>query len=183
MPAIPTAAPPTVEPPAPSPSPSPSPEPTAGPSTPPGSSAFGIGEPAPPLRLPRVGGETVDLADFRGRPVWVNFMATWCPPCVDELPRMAGFLARHEDSGLVILAVDVGEDEATARAFFEDLEVDVPVALDRTGDAQDVWGAYALPVHFWVDGAGVVRYGALGGIGPDIMAEGLATIVDGPVTP
>ena len=48
--------------------------------------AFGIGEPAPPLVLPRLGGGTVDLADYRGKPVWVNFMATWCPSCVDELP-------------------------------------------------------------------------------------------------
>ena len=146
--------------------------------------AFGIGEPAPPLVLPLVGGDSVDLADYRGKPVWVNFMATWCPSCVDELPSMAGFLARYEDTGLVILAVDVREDEAAVQAFFQDLEIYFPVGLDTDGAAQQDWGALALPVHFWVDADGIVRDAALGGIGPDIMAQGLQTILPGvTVTP
>jgi hypothetical protein len=97
---------------------------------------------------------------------------------------MEGFLARYgEDTGLAILAVDVREDEATARAFFADLEVDVPVALDQAGEAQSAWGAIALPVHFWIDEDGIVRDGALGGIGPDLMAQGLGSILDVEVTP
>ena len=146
--------------------------------------AFGIGEPAPPLALPLAGGGTVDLADYRGKPVWVNFMATWCPSCVDELPAMAGFGARYEDTDLVILAVDVREDEAAVTAFFEDQGVEVPVALDGDGKASAEWGAIALPVHYWIDADGIVRDGALGGIGPDIMARGLGTILPGvTVTP
>jgi thiol-disulfide isomerase/thioredoxin len=146
--------------------------------------AFGIGEPAPPLALPLVGGDAMDLADYRGKPVWVNFMATWCPSCVDELPSMAGFAARYEDTGLVILAVDVKEDEATAQAFFQDLEIYFPVGLDSDGVAQRDWGALALPVHYWVDADGIVRDAALGGIGPDIMAQGLGSILPGvTVTP
>jgi thiol-disulfide isomerase/thioredoxin len=146
--------------------------------------AFGIGEPAPPLVLPLVGGDTVDLAAYRGRPVWVNFMATWCPPCRDELPQMAGFGARYEDTGLVILPVDVKEDEAAVQAFFQDMGIDFPVGLDTNGAAQAGWGAVALPVHFWVDADGIVRDGALGGIGPDVMAQGLQSILPGvTVTP
>lgn len=146
--------------------------------------AFGVGEPAPPLVLPLVGGETVDLAQYRGRPVWVNFMATWCPPCRDELPLMAGFAARYDDTGLVTLAVDVKEDEAAAQAFFQDMGIFFPVALDTDGTAQAAWGAIALPVHFWVDADGIVRDGALGGIGPDVMAQGLGSILPGvSVTP
>jgi thiol-disulfide isomerase/thioredoxin len=146
--------------------------------------AFGIGEPAPPLVLPLVGGETVDLAQYRGSPVWVNFMATWCPPCRDELPLMVGFGARYEDTGLVILAVDVKEDEAAVQAFFQDLGIFFPVGLDTDGTAQAAWGAVALPVHFWVDADGIVRDGALGGIGPDVMAQGLGSILPGvSVTP
>ena len=146
--------------------------------------AFGIGEPAPPLVLPLVGGDTIDLASLRGKPVWVNFMATWCAPCRDELPLMAGFAARYEDTGLVVVAVDIKEDEAAVQAFFEDLGLSLPAALDTDGKAQAEWGAIALPVHFWVDADGIVRDGALGGIGPDIMAEGLGRILPGvTVTP
>jgi cytochrome c biogenesis protein CcmG/thiol:disulfide interchange protein DsbE len=146
--------------------------------------AFGVGEPAPPLALPLVGGDTVDLAAYRGKPVWVNFMATWCPPCQDELPLMAGFAARYEDTGLVVLAVDVREDEATVQAFFAALKIHFPVGLDAEGAAQAQWGAIALPVHFWIDKDGIVRDAALGGIGPDVMAQGLQTILPGvTVTP
>ena len=157
---------------------------TETPSAPSQSEAFGIGEPAPPLVLPLVGGGQLDLADYRGKPVWVNFMATWCPSCVDELPSMAGFAARYEDTGLVTLAVDAREDEAAVTAFFEDLGVDLPVGLDSDGKASAEWGAIALPVHYWIDADGIVRDGALGGIGPDGMARGLQTILPGvTVTP
>lgn len=146
--------------------------------------AFGVGEPAPALELPGVGGEPVNLADYRGRPVWVNFMATWCPPCRDELPLMAGFQARYDDTGLVVIAVDIKEDEPTVQAFFADLAIYFPVGLDLGGTAQAEWGAIALPVHFWIDEDGIVRDAALGGIGPDVMAAGLQTILPGvTVTP
>ncbi len=146
--------------------------------------AFGIGEPAPRLVVPLVGGETMDLTSLRGKPVWVNFMATWCPPCQDELPLMGGFAARYEDTGLVVLAVDVKEDAATVQAFFQDMNLFFPVGLDADGAAQAEWGAVALPVHFWIDKDGIVRDGALGGLGPDVMAKGLQTILPGvTVTP
>ncbi len=159
-------------------------------SAPPGDSpspalaGFHVGEPAPPLRLPQLGGGTVELAALRGKPVWVHFLATWCPPCQDELPLMNGYAARYADEGLVVVAVDVREDEGTVATFAERLGVTFPVALDTNGTAQRAWEAAALPVHFWVDADGVVRDGALGGIGPDVMAAGLRTILPGvEVTP
>jgi thiol-disulfide isomerase/thioredoxin len=148
------------------------------------SEAFGIGQPAPPLTVPQLGGGDISLAALKGKPVWVNFMATWCPPCRDELPLMNGYAARYADTGLVILAIDVKEDEAAVDAFVREMKVTFPVGLDTSGAAQATWGAYALPVHFWIDADGIVRDGALGGIGPDIMAQGLETILPGEtVTP
>lgn len=170
-------------------SPGPSAEhPSAPPSAAPSGSAsaanFHVGEPAPPLSVPQVGGGTIDLAALRGKPVWVNFMATWCPPCIDELPRMNGFAARYADDGLIVLAVDVREEEGEVAAFAESLEVTFPVGLDTDGAAQAEWGAMALPVHFWIDADGIVREGALGGIGPDVMARGVQAIMPGTeVTP
>ncbi len=149
-----------------------------------GSSAFHIGRPAPPLSVPQVGGGTIDLAALRGKPVWVNFMATWCEPCIDEFPRMNGFAARYADEGLVVIAVDVREDEGTVAAFAQRLGATFPMGLDADGRAQDAWGAPALPVHFWVDADGIVRDGALGGIDPELMAAGVGSILPGvEVTP
>lgn len=143
------------------------------------SGAFGIGEPAPPLRVTRLGGGMIDLAELRGWPVWVNFMATWCPPCVDELPVMNGLASRYADTGLVVVAIDIREDADDVAAFMDSLGITFPVGLDPDGAAQQEWGALALPVHYWIDTEGIVRSGALGGIGPDIMAEGLRTILPG----
>jgi thiol-disulfide isomerase/thioredoxin len=150
----------------------------------PSGSAFGVGLPAPALRVTRLGGGTIDLAELRGKPVWVNFMQTTCPPCVDEFPLMNGFAVRYADTGLVIVAVDIKEDEPTVRAFADALHATFTVGLDGDGTAQQAWGALALPVHFWVDASGVVRSGALGGIGPDLMASSLQKILPGTtVTP
>jgi cytochrome c biogenesis protein CcmG, thiol:disulfide interchange protein DsbE len=176
-------------------SPSISPSPSSGSSTasasPVGSLAsatttsnFHVGELAPPLRLTQVGGGTVDLASLRGRPVWVNFMRTDCPPCRDEFPLMNGFAARYTSTNLLVVAVDIRESETVADDFARSLNATFPIALDPDGAAQAAWGAIVLPVHFWVDREGVIRDGALGGIGPDIMAAGLSKILPGvTVTP
>jgi thiol-disulfide isomerase/thioredoxin len=168
---------------APSASPSGSPASSSEASVDPGA-AFGIGQPAPPLAVPQLGGGEIALANLRGKPVWVNFMATWCPPCRDELPIMNGLAARYADTGLVVVAIDVREDEAVVDAFIRELDVTFPVGLDADGTAQSDWDARALPVHYWIDAEGIVRDGALGGIGPDVMAEGLESILPGvEVTP
>ena len=170
-----------------SPSPSPSVAASGSPSTSvsPGSGGlFHVGEPAPALVVPQVGGGTIDLANLKGQPVWVNFMGTYCPPCVDEFPLMNGFAARYAADGLVVLAIDVKEDEGTVAAFAEGLGSTFPLGLDTDGSVQTRWDAVALPVHFWIDKDGIIRDGALGGIGPDIMARGLKAILPGvDVTP
>ena len=65
----------------------------------PSGAGFHVGEPAPALVVPQVGGGTIDLASLNGKPVWVNFMATWCPPCQDEFPLMNSFAARYASRG------------------------------------------------------------------------------------
>jgi thiol-disulfide isomerase/thioredoxin len=168
-----------------SPSPPSKPLPTVGSASPSAVSGnFHVGQMAPPLRIPQVGGGTVDLAALRGRPVWVNFMRTDCPPCRDEFPLMNGFAARYASTNLLVVAVDIREAETTADDFARSLGATFPVGLDTDGAAQAAWSALVLPVHFWIDASGIVREGALGGIGPDIMAHGLQTILPGvTVTP
>ena len=156
----------------------------ASPSTSASAALFHIGESAPALVVPQVGGGTIDLTNLKGQPVWVNFMGTYCPPCQDEFPLMNGFAARYGDDGLVILAIDVKEDEGTVAAFANELNATFPLGLDVDGAAQATWDAVVLPVHFWIDTDGIVRDGALGGIGSDIMARGVAKILpDVEVTP
>lgn len=167
----------------PSPAGSPSPAgPSVGASI--GGTSFHVGEPAPSLTVPQVGGGEIDLARLSGRPVWVSFMQTTCPPCVDEFTLMSGFAARYANTGLVVVAVDIREEEGTVAAFAQRLNAIFPIGLDADGAVAAAWDAVALPAHFWVDRDGIVRAGALGGIGPDAMAESLSTILPGvTVTP
>lgn len=149
-----------------------------------GTTAFHVGSPAPALDVPQLGGGRINLASLKGRPVWIDFMQTICPPCVDEFPLMNGFAVRYADTGLVVIAVDVREDEGTVAAFVRSLNAQFPVGLDSNGAAAADWDAVALPIHFWIDRDGIIRAGALGGIGPDVMATNLGTILPGiSVTP
>jgi len=145
---------------------------------------FHVGQAVPALVVPQVGGGTIDLATLKGKPVWIDFMATWCPSCQDELPLMSGFAARYAKAGLVVIAIDVREEEGAVAAFGERLAVIFPLGLDSDGTVAKAWDALALPVHFWIDAKGIVRDGARGGIGPDVMVNGLKKILPGvDVTP
>lgn len=138
-----------------------------------------IGDQAPDLRLPRLGGGTVDTAKLRGRPLWINFMATYCPPCIDELPLMERYQQRLGDS-LRIVVVDVREDPAAVASFLDSLGVDLPVGLDADGSAQGTWAAYALPVHYWLDGEGRVVEFLYGGAGKDQFDAAIARVLSSP---
>ncbi len=184
-----TPSPPPIVLPTPSPSPtpvlasgSPSGSPTGSPAGSPNSSAINalhVGEPAPQLHVVRVGGGTINLNALRGKPVWVNFTGTYCPSCRDDFPVMNGFQARYASAGLVVVAVDVNEDEATIASFARQLNATFPIGLDPDGSVSQAWGAILLPVHYWIDAKGIVRDGAYGGIGADIMAQALTKILPG----
>ena len=144
-----------------------------------GGTPFHVGERAPALSVPQVGGGTIDLANLKGQPVWVEFMSTACTTCKDEFPLMTGYANRYASNGLVVVAVDVGEDEGTADTFADGLGATFPVALDADGSAAKRWGALTLPVHFWIDKDGIIRDAAPGGIGPDAMNKALEKIMPG----
>lgn len=135
-----------------------------------------IGNPAPGLALPRLAdGEVVSLEALRGSPVIVNFWASWCEPCVREMPALAAFARRRQDAAQV-LAVNVGEDAATVRDFLNANDArGLTVLLDGESRARDAWGVRGLPVTFLVDPAG--RIGALhaGEITPADLTAWLAS--------
>ncbi len=120
-----------------------------------------VGEAAPALALPRLADGSVLSADsLRGRPVIVNFWASWCEPCVRELPALETFAARHSGTAAdpQVLAVNVGEEGATIRSFLAENDVArLTVLLDRDLVASDAWGARGLPMTFLIDPTGHVR--------------------------
>ncbi|MBD3618666.1 MAG: TlpA family protein disulfide reductase [Chromatiales bacterium] len=118
----------------------------------------------PPLALKGLDGGTRDLADRRGEVVLVNFWASWCPPCVHEMPSMQRLADRYADRPFTILAVNLAEDEADVRAFVERHELRFPVLLDPAGESIDAWKVFAYPTSYVIDHRGEIRYALFGAI-------------------
>lgn len=178
-PSLPTRAPQTI-PPLPTPTDNaslPSAVPTGTPFASPGpSTGTGIGQVAPEIRVTLTDGSLMDTADFGAQPMWINFMATWCPQCRDELPMMERFESQLADK-MTLLVIDVGEDRRTVRRFMDDLNIDLTVGLDLDGAIQAQWGANALPIHFWLDGDGVVREIVYGGAPEEVFIQAITAVV------
>jgi len=121
--------------------------------------------PAPMLRLRSLDGRVHDLSAMKGRVVVVNFWATWCPPCIEEMPTIQALWERTNERGLDVLAVNVGEPVAAIEAFLNEFEPKLrfPILLDSDGEAFQAWKVRGLPKTFVVDKRGRLVYEAEGG--------------------
>lgn len=116
-----------------------------------------VGHPAPDFELPDLDGTPVRLSSLRGRPVVVNFWATWCVPCRAEMPAIQSAYERHRAQGLEVLAVNLLEDEQAIRPFLHELDLTLPVLLDRDGAVARDYRVTGLPSTFFIDRDGVIR--------------------------
>jgi thiol-disulfide isomerase/thioredoxin len=117
--------------------------------------------PAPTLRLPDSDDKLVDLAQYRGKVVLVNFWATWCPPCRKEFPSLGRVRKLFKPNQFEVLAVNVGEDPETAFSFTGN--TDFPVLFDRNAKAMATWSVKGLPTTFLIDRQGRLAFRATGG--------------------
>lgn len=117
---------------------------------------------APHLALKDVGGHLHRLSAYRGRVVVINFWATWCPPCRQEMPYMQAAWQRLKYDGVVLLAVDLGEDKAAVAEFAKEYPVTFPLLLDPDSRSARHWPIRGLPTTFILDPQGRVVYQALG---------------------
>ncbi len=118
---------------------------------------------APTFELPDMDGEIFKLSQYRGKPVIVNFWATWCPPCREELPSMNRAWDKIKDQGIEMIAINVGEDEDTIFAFMGDYPIDFQTLMDQSGKIIKQWPIKGLPTTFVVDPQGRLHYRAIGG--------------------
>jgi thiol-disulfide isomerase/thioredoxin len=117
-----------------------------------------VGEVAPDFTLPDLSGEPVGLAGLRGRPVLVNFWATWCPPCRAEMPDLDEVARESAGSGLTVLAVNLQEDPLTIAGYLRTLGVGgVRPLTDTTGAIFRQYRVSGLPMTVAVDRDGIVR--------------------------
>ncbi len=115
-----------------------------------------VGHPAPPFSLPELGGGTVSLAGLLGRPVLLNFWATWCPDCRAEMPALARFRAQV-GAQVEVVGVDVHESTSLVSLFAGQNGLGWPILLDGQGLVTADYGVYYLPTSFFLDARGVIR--------------------------
>jgi peroxiredoxin len=112
---------------------------------------------APDFELPTLDGGTIQLSELRGKPVLINFWASWCGPCRSEMPHIQAAYENHSQRGLVVLAVDQMESSNSVSRFVKEFGLTFPIPLDRDGTVSAVYQARGLPTSFFVDPDGVIR--------------------------
>lgn len=136
--------------------------------------------PSEDFGLPLLGGEDVRLSDFEGEFIFLNFWATWCPPCREEMPSMQTLYDELSDEGLEILAVNVLESDAVAADFIDEFGFTYPVLMDRDGRTMLRYGVRAYPTTYFIDREGYVigaRPGFHDWAGPG-MIEGMRALLE-----
>jgi peroxiredoxin len=118
----------------------------------------------PGLELRALDGRAHRLADYRGTVVLVNFWATWCEPCRDEMPSMQRLKEHLAGRPFAVLAVNLDEPEARIRKFLAQMTTDFTVLLDPGRNAAKAWNARILPASFVIGTDGRIRYGVVGEI-------------------
>jgi peroxiredoxin len=132
---------------------------------------------APDFTLITLDGNSVRLSDLRGKPVLINFWASWCGPCRTEMPHIQAAFESHADDGLVVLAVDQMESPPPVARFVEEFGLTFPILMDSHGTVSASYRARALPISFFVDADGVIRDTFTGPMTAGLLESKLKTIL------
>lgn len=117
---------------------------------------------APPFALPDLEGDEHRLSDYAGKVLVVNFWASWCVPCRDELPSMNRAASKLSEQPVAWLAINVGEEREAVTAFVADYPIDFTVLLDPSGRVSQDWQVIGMPTTFVIDPEGYVAHRIVG---------------------
>ena len=124
------------------------------------------------LPLSTLAGETLDLADYRGQVVLVNFWATWCAPCRIEMPELDRYLQAHQADNFALLAVNAGEPAARAAEYLAEFDYTFTIILDEDGAIDDYFGGVrGMPTSYVLNGDGEVVYQHVGALTQEMLEE------------
>ncbi|MYL64964.1 redoxin domain-containing protein [Bacillus hwajinpoensis] len=129
------------------------------------------GQIAPNFKLQTLNGEAVQLSDYRGKRVIVNFWATWCPPCRAEIPD---FQKLYEKKDVEILAVNLTETEESTEGveeFVKEFGMTFPVVMDENSDVSNTYQVSAYPTSYMIDSNGRIQFVAMGALNYDLMIQ------------
>ncbi|GIK66598.1 MAG: hypothetical protein BroJett018_43920 [Chloroflexota bacterium] len=142
-----------------------------------------IGQPAPVLELTTLEGEIFTIQDYVGERIVLNFWASWCVPCVKEMPELQRFSEAQGENGVRVIAVtdpDNGQTLADVQRFLEEYGLTLQIGLDKDMAYHYAMGVFALPLTFLIDEAGVVRAYLIGQLTADRLEEEIARVFNSP---
>lgn len=134
---------------------------------------------APDFELQSLDGKTIKLSSLRGKKVIVNFWATWCPPCRQEMPEMEEFYSKHKNEGVEILAVNLTQAEksrADVPEFIEEYGISFPILMDEKGKTGQLYNVSSIPATFIIDTQGVIQQEIVGPMTYNWMKKTLGAI-------
>ncbi len=117
-----------------------------------------IGKPAPDFSLPALGGKKISLAGFKGKAVFLNFWATWCPPCKEEMPSMEKVYREQKGRGLEILAISIDKGGKEVEGFQKEFGLSFPILLDPDNLVAALYELAFVPTTYLIDRAGNVVF-------------------------
>jgi cytochrome c biogenesis protein CcmG/thiol:disulfide interchange protein DsbE len=138
-----------------------------------------VGKPAPTFRLAKLsGGAPVDLQDFKGKPVVMNFWATWCVPCMQEHPTLAAASQQLRDE-VQFLGVVFDDEEQRVLSFVDENGSPYPALMDPEGKTAVAFGVQGVPETYFIDRQGLIVSKYVGPLDPDTLARELQKVMGG----
>ena len=136
------------------------------------------GQPAPEFSVPLLDGSTFVLSDYRGQVVWVNFWATWCPPCRAEMPDIEEVYQAYGGQGLKVVALSIGEPRGDVQAYVNRTRLTFNIGLDSDTAVSAQYRIVGIPTHYFIDRDGVLREIRIGALNKKGMEERVRSLLE-----
>ncbi len=138
----------------------------------------GTGADGQAIRLTDLDGHPLSMADLTGHPVWINFWATWCPPCQRETPDLRDAYEAHRKDGLVLVAISIQEEPGAVRDYVTRYGLTYTIGMDVTGAIMHTYGVFGIPTHYFIDRDGIIRDRVFGPLDKAGIEQRLAEILN-----
>lgn len=132
------------------------------------------GEEAPDFQLETLNGDVFRLSDYRGKVVVLNFWATWCPPCQEEMPHLQNFYEKNKERPVAVVAINLTSQDsgmAEIEQFVQDFGLTFPIPLDHDGEVGMQYATFAIPTNYIIDVDGIIVHKHPGPLDEQLLRE------------